>query len=71
MKNAKYTAKYLIDRGAEISIFKENAVTKYLECFPENLTMQGFTDQKLLETKSTLTPCKISILKHYPTHCRR
>lgn len=46
----------LIDTGAGISIFRENTVQHFPERVPENLTIQGITNEKLLITQSCLIP---------------
>ena len=48
--------KLLIDTGAGISIFKKNTAQNFPQRFPENLTIQGITDQKLMIQESTLIP---------------
>ena len=48
--------KLLIDTGAGVSIFKYNTVKNYNQRYPENVTIQGITNQKLLITRSVLIP---------------
>ena len=56
IKDATNTYNLLIDTGAGISIFKENVAQKFPHRSPENVTIQGITDQKLLISESTLVP---------------
>lgn len=46
----------MIDTGAGISIFKTKTAEKYNTRFPENVKIQGITDQKLTISESTLIP---------------
>lgn len=56
IKDATNTYNLLIDTGAGISIFKEHVAQKFPRRSPENVTIQGITDQKLLISESTLVP---------------
>ena len=48
--------KILIDTGAGISIFKPKTAENYKQRFPENVIIQGITDQKIIINESVLIP---------------
>lgn len=56
INDATGTYKLLIDTGAGISIFKEHTAKNFKQRFPEKVTIQGITDQKISISESTLVP---------------
>lgn len=58
IRDASNKFKLLIDTGAGISVFKKNTAQNFRTRSPENVTIQGITNQKLHITESTLVPFK-------------
>lgn len=56
IKDITNTFKILIDTGAGLSIFKPKTVEKYSQRCPENLIIQGITDQSISINQSTYIP---------------